>query len=230
MEEQKQCRICLDEEPLHELISPCLCRGGSRYIHRECLQNWRQANVGESYFRCNTCLFRYRFQRLWWGYVLESRWTSGVIAFLLLSMGGFMSGQLSAKICNVFWAYFSHAPPHIQWEAHRLQILFHSLFWIALPGFFLFLRDVIQHAPELAAPGPSQVYFMPAAPAAPATAPTQSDQKDQTKRVVPYESPSGAAWFVVLMGAARFGYSVFRVVHNRAIGWCAHAQQMVENV
>lgn len=37
------CRICFDgeETPDNPLISPCRCSGGSRYIHRGCLKQWR---------------------------------------------------------------------------------------------------------------------------------------------------------------------------------------------
>ena len=33
------CKICLDEEG--EMISPCICRGTQRWVHRECLEMWR---------------------------------------------------------------------------------------------------------------------------------------------------------------------------------------------
>ncbi|CAF4154999.1 unnamed protein product [Rotaria sordida] len=42
----KQCRICLDNDNPTDIISPCLCSGGSAYIHRKCLNDWRSENVG----------------------------------------------------------------------------------------------------------------------------------------------------------------------------------------
>jgi len=42
-EEEKVCRICLDSEETLEnpLIAPCKCAGSMRYVHRECLDEWR---------------------------------------------------------------------------------------------------------------------------------------------------------------------------------------------
>lgn len=37
------CRICLQEEiDMDSLISPCQCSGSSKYVHRECLNEWRR--------------------------------------------------------------------------------------------------------------------------------------------------------------------------------------------
>ncbi|CAF4008937.1 unnamed protein product [Rotaria sordida] len=42
----KQCRICLDNDNPNDIISPCLCSGGSAYVHRKCLNDWRSENAG----------------------------------------------------------------------------------------------------------------------------------------------------------------------------------------
>ena len=39
----KQCRICLEEDD-KEYISPCLCKGSLKYVHRDCLKQWRNMN------------------------------------------------------------------------------------------------------------------------------------------------------------------------------------------
>lgn len=58
--QEKQCRICLDEDNPNDLISPCLCSGGSAYVHRTCLNNWRAENLGDRSFKsCNVCQFEY---------------------------------------------------------------------------------------------------------------------------------------------------------------------------
>ena len=33
-----ECRICLEEDEIENLISPCLCRGTSKYIHEKCFK------------------------------------------------------------------------------------------------------------------------------------------------------------------------------------------------
>lgn len=35
------CRICLDIDELPNLISPCLCSGTSKWVHKKCLNRWR---------------------------------------------------------------------------------------------------------------------------------------------------------------------------------------------
>lgn len=47
--DQPICRICLcEEDPDHELISPCSCMGGIRYIGISCLAQWLE---GKKHFR-----------------------------------------------------------------------------------------------------------------------------------------------------------------------------------
>ena len=41
---RKICRYCWEEDN-EEYISPCLCKGGSKYIHTDCLNQWRQNNA-----------------------------------------------------------------------------------------------------------------------------------------------------------------------------------------
>eukprot|EP00435_Cladocopium_sp_Y103_P061442 s758_g23.t1 len=36
-----QCRFCLEESPVEELITPCKCEGTSRYVHEGCLRRWQ---------------------------------------------------------------------------------------------------------------------------------------------------------------------------------------------
>lgn len=57
------------------LLSPCKCKGSSRYVHESCLQEWRHADPGygkRNYWNCPTCGFQYRLGRLSWGYWLSS--------------------------------------------------------------------------------------------------------------------------------------------------------------
>lgn len=96
----RTCRICLETvlptfNPLSEslpemlqgtpsvkyeseggrLLSPCKCKGSSRYVHESCLQEWRHADPGygrRNYWNCPTCGFQYRLGRLSWGHWLSS--------------------------------------------------------------------------------------------------------------------------------------------------------------
>lgn len=53
---EKNCRFCLESDTKSKLISPCLCSGTQKYIHRSCLNTWRyQDPDSENYKRCNEC-------------------------------------------------------------------------------------------------------------------------------------------------------------------------------
>ena len=53
-----QCRICLEDASLNELISPCLCDGTSKYVHTECLNTWRNT-TSRAFSQCTECHFNY---------------------------------------------------------------------------------------------------------------------------------------------------------------------------
>ncbi|CAF1624694.1 unnamed protein product [Rotaria magnacalcarata] len=56
----KACRICFDTDNPNDLISPCLCKGGSAYVHRKCLDDWRSVNKnGRAFKFCDVCQFEY---------------------------------------------------------------------------------------------------------------------------------------------------------------------------
>ncbi|GBC01000.1 hypothetical protein RclHR1_04020026 [Rhizophagus clarus] len=66
--EDKMCRICFsgteDESSLGRLISPCLCKGTMRYVHVECLNQWRlRSQKKSSFFQCDECKYKYAFRR-----------------------------------------------------------------------------------------------------------------------------------------------------------------------
>jgi len=58
--ETKECRICLSDENQKNLIAPCLCKGSSRWVHRQCLDQWRAAkSMKDAFTHCGTCKFKY---------------------------------------------------------------------------------------------------------------------------------------------------------------------------
>ena len=57
------CRICLSDEDPESLIAPCLCAGTSKWVHRECLDEWRaQEQVPRAFTHCPTCKFEYEIE------------------------------------------------------------------------------------------------------------------------------------------------------------------------
>ena len=62
-DESRQCRICLaDDDAAHDpLIAPCSCAGTMKFVHRECLDQWRaQERVPLAFSHCPQCKFQYR--------------------------------------------------------------------------------------------------------------------------------------------------------------------------
>lgn len=61
--EEKECRICFEEETIDEpFISPCRCSGTSKFVHRKCLEQWRyQSDNRDSYEMCMECRYHYKF-------------------------------------------------------------------------------------------------------------------------------------------------------------------------
>ena len=54
------CRICLDNNNQDDMFRPCRCNGNIRYVHKECLNTWR--NTNERYKdKCQTCLYEYKY-------------------------------------------------------------------------------------------------------------------------------------------------------------------------
>lgn len=50
------CKICLEEDIKENLISPCLCSGNIKYVHKICIDNWRNQNLNNnSYYSCEIC-------------------------------------------------------------------------------------------------------------------------------------------------------------------------------
>ena len=41
-EGERMCRYCFDGEEEGELIAPCACKGGQRWVHLECLRRWQR--------------------------------------------------------------------------------------------------------------------------------------------------------------------------------------------
>lgn len=84
--DERTCRICFSPEaPEEKLISPCKCRGTSKWIHIDCLNQWRNhSQNSKSFYRCDQCHYEYSFRRTDLAKILLSRWT-----LLGLTLGAF---------------------------------------------------------------------------------------------------------------------------------------------
>ena len=41
-QDERMCRYCFGGEEDGELISPCDCKGGQKFVHLNCLRRWRE--------------------------------------------------------------------------------------------------------------------------------------------------------------------------------------------
>jgi len=60
--DERVCRICLEEDQPETMIAPCMCKGSSKWVHRECLDLWRTNQRDRAFSRCTECLFQYHLQ------------------------------------------------------------------------------------------------------------------------------------------------------------------------
>ncbi len=55
------CRICLEEDSPDNMIYPCKCKGTAKYVHKNCLNEWRTtATNRENFYRCEMCHYNYK--------------------------------------------------------------------------------------------------------------------------------------------------------------------------
>ena len=61
------CRICLETDDTSNLISPCLCNGTVKYVHSDCLNQWRSSTINSnSFFECSECKFNYKLEEIYY--------------------------------------------------------------------------------------------------------------------------------------------------------------------
>ncbi len=53
-----ECRFCLETDTVENLLSPCSCKGSSKYVHNDCLMRWYTTEPARG-IRCNSCLTEY---------------------------------------------------------------------------------------------------------------------------------------------------------------------------
>lgn len=57
------CRICFENDPINQMFRPCLCKGDQRYVHSDCLNQWRATSPNqEAFSRCLTCQYEYKME------------------------------------------------------------------------------------------------------------------------------------------------------------------------
>lgn len=58
-----QCRFCLENDEKQNLLTPCLCKGSSKYVHNRCLVTWYIQEPIRGAL-CAVCTYRYSMKPL----------------------------------------------------------------------------------------------------------------------------------------------------------------------
>ena len=124
----KQCRICLEEDG-DDFIAPCACKGTQRYVHRSCLDTWRQTREGMAFSKCMECKTPYKLRfpkeskderyRTWKYRMLVARDTLIVIA-ALLSVVALLS--LGAGIVDAYAGAPLRGSTSTWWKHHTVAL------------------------------------------------------------------------------------------------------------
>ncbi len=147
---EKQCRICLDGEidaTNNPLFRPCLCNGTSKFIHMQCLADWR-ASDPIAFDHCKTCLYQWQFEEDHWMLGILSHEHFPVVCLLLIV--GFASFIIIAlkvrghkKIAQaiVVWLTSFFIWQEVLWELMTREdpnrVIFHFFYvqeWLVIQG------------------------------------------------------------------------------------------------
>ncbi|KAF8468849.1 hypothetical protein BDZ91DRAFT_655826 [Kalaharituber pfeilii] len=119
----KTCRICFEtttesyDPELGRLLSPCRCRGSSKYVHEQCLNSWRTLSANSrSYYECNTCGYKYKLRRLKFGNWIGSRALQFSLTITIILLAIFLLGFVADPIINAYLASpaFPSPPPSLR--------------------------------------------------------------------------------------------------------------------
>jgi hypothetical protein len=142
----QECRICFDIETYaNEFISPCMCKGTSKYVHKNCLNTWRTFNrdtVGWS--KCMECNCHYTFR---YKYPIESltifppqnMLCSFIVHYIGMLLGGYIiwlfekyDGYLAIRMLNFNQTF--HKPSILYYV--KENELFSQIFYFSYAMFF----------------------------------------------------------------------------------------------
>ena len=74
-----ECRICLTGDEIENMISPCDCNGTNKYVHRRCLERWREIGQRrDASSRCPNCRQTYSFEQPSWSEWLKDQCKSAL--------------------------------------------------------------------------------------------------------------------------------------------------------
>lgn len=104
-----------------ELIAPCECRGTMRFVHRDCLNQWRTASPrSDSFTRCEQCFAPYEFKSTWITSLIihpftlyticALLFTAWIVASTFVSTGAFYNNHSSTTTATIPSKLFTLLP------------------------------------------------------------------------------------------------------------------------
>eukprot|EP00933_Yihiella_yeosuensis_P051163 TRINITY_DN49022_c0_g1_i1.p1 TRINITY_DN49022_c0_g1~~TRINITY_DN49022_c0_g1_i1.p1 ORF type:complete len:335 (-),score=28.10 TRINITY_DN49022_c0_g1_i1:253-1257(-) len=114
---EASCRVChgaVQENGKDVLLSPCLCDGSVRWIHRKCLDHWRlqSSKMTDRATNCELCGYQYRFEMEWVSCADRlQRLLTNAACIAFPASGALALGPTSTQdmaLC-VGWAFFTWA-------------------------------------------------------------------------------------------------------------------------
>ncbi|KAF9148159.1 hypothetical protein BG015_010152, partial [Linnemannia schmuckeri] len=113
-----------DEEPGNgRLISPCLCKGSTRYIHLRCLEQWRTTSPRrENFYRCEICHYEYSFRRPWAAAILGNKWFLRVMTVLIVILLAYSFAWIGRAIdSNGVWHWKQQFRPGAEFPLNTVM-------------------------------------------------------------------------------------------------------------
>lgn len=101
--DNRVCRICFggvnDILESGKLISPCKCKGSMKYVHVNCLNEWRLASANKSsYYQCDQCKYKYHFQRTKLANFISNKFSILLITIFITYLYIFFTGFILKTI------------------------------------------------------------------------------------------------------------------------------------
>jgi len=91
------CKFCFIDDKRENLISPCLCSGNIKYVHRECLDKWRLTNLNnQNFYACEVCKNKFILETdKFFGFLTKIIFATKILLFNFLILGSiFLLGKL----------------------------------------------------------------------------------------------------------------------------------------
>lgn len=145
----EECRICLEDDFIENMISPCYCRGTNKYVHRKCLNQWRSLSENKDNLdKCPSCKFNYVLENDYnnnitikpnlFYYISQVLSKNILILLFLNSLFVFVIGMILYYINSGKYYFIGHYEDDINFDSFnilQLAIIFVTLLYFILFGY-----------------------------------------------------------------------------------------------